>query len=233
MNVTITLIICLSLVFVITLGIVSCTLRDENFKVRFDDRNRRLSRIIQDQRNELISYRETIKENDANLERSLKVLASASDAVNSKISRLKDTEEALSMLKVEVGDLNLSQDKFLKMIDKTSKRFDETSVSFSTSVDKYRMQNEVALKGLENKLLSRTSYLSMEEKKRFKEYLQACTLKFYDINNMKYKNDYAFVKVLDVIRALDFVGSDQWDSIFSTIPSEEEPCHGQNTERNQ
>lgn len=233
MNVTITLIICLSLVFVFTLGIVSCTLRDENFKVRFDDRNRRLSRIIQDQRNELISYRETIKENDANLERSLKVLASASDAVNSKISRLKDTEEALSMLKVEVGDLNLSQDKFLKMIDKTSKRFDETSVSFSTSVDKYRMQNEVALKGLENKLLSRTSYLSMEEKKRFKEYLQACTLKFYDINNMKYKNDYAFVKVLDVIRALDFVGSDQWDSIFSTIPSEEEPCHGQNTERNQ
>lgn len=232
MDVTITLIICLSLVFVITLGIVSCTLRDENFKVRFDDRNKRLSRIIQDQRNELISYRETIKENDANLERSLKVLASASDAVNSKISRLKDTEKALSMLKVEVGDLNLSQDKFLKMIDKTSKRFDETSVSFSTSVDKYRMQNEVALKGLENKLLSRTSYLSMEEKKRFKEYLQACTLKFYDINNMKYKNDYAFVKVLDVIRALDFVGSDQWDSILDTTPSEE-PCHGQNTERNQ
>lgn len=233
MNVTITLIICLSVVFVITLDIVSCTLRDENFKVRFDDRNKRLSRIIQDQRNELISYRETIKENDANLERSLKVLASASDAVNSKISRLKDTEEALSMLKVEVGDLNLSQDKFLKMIDKTSKRFDETSVSFSTSVDKYRMQNEVALKGLENKLLSRTSYLSMEEKKRFKEYLQACTLKFYDINNMKYKNDYAFVKVLDVIRALDFVGSDQWDSLYIKYPSEEELANGQNTERNQ
>ena len=55
MDVTITLIICLSVVFVITLGIVSCTLRDENFKVRFDDRNKRLSRIIQDQRNELIS----------------------------------------------------------------------------------------------------------------------------------------------------------------------------------
>ena len=233
MEVTITLTICLSLVFVITLGIVSCTLRDKNFKVRFDDRNKRLSRIIQEQRDELISYREAIKKNDANIERSLEVLASANDTVNKKISRLKDTEEVLSRLKLEVGDLNLSQDKFLKMIDKTSKRFDETSVSFSTSVDKYRMQNEVALKGLENKLLSRTSYLSMEEKKRFKEYLQACTLKFYDINNMKYKNDYAFVKVLDVIRALDFVGSDQWDSIFVTIPAEKDIANGQNTERNQ
>lgn len=232
MEVTITLTICLSLVFVITLGIVSSTLRDKNFKVRFDDRNKRLSRIIQEQRDELISYREAIKKNDANLERSLEVLASASDTVNKKISRLKDTEEVLSMLKAEVGDLNLSQDKFLNMIDKTSKRFDETSVSFSTSVDKYRMQNEVALKGLENKILSRTSYLSVEEKKRFKEYLQACAFNFHNINNMKYKNDYTFVKVYDVIRALDIVGYNQWDSILDTTPSEEFN-NGQNTERNQ
>ena len=221
MEVTITLIICLSVVFAITLGIVSCTLRDKNFKVRFDDRNKRMMRIIADQRDELISYREAIKKNDANLERSLEVLASASDTVKRKISRLNDTEEVLSRLKVEVGDLNLSQDKFLKMIDKTFKRFDETSVSFSTSVDKYRMQNEVALKGLENKLLSRTSYLSVEEKKRFKEYLQACAFNFHNINNMKYKNDYTFVKVCDVIRALDIVGYDQWDSILDTTPSEE------------
>lgn len=233
MEVTITLIICLSVVFIITLGIVSCTLRDKNFKVRFDDRNKRLSRIIQEQRDELISYREAIKKNDANLERSLEVLASASDTVNKNISRLKDTEEALSMLKVEVGDLNLNQDKFLKMIDKTSKRFDQTSVSFSVSVDKYRMQNEVALKGLENKILSRTSYLSVEEKKRFKEYLQACAINFHNINNMKYKNDYTFVKVCDVIRALDIVGYDQWDSILDTTPSEEDIANGQNTERNQ
>lgn len=232
MYVTITLIICLSVVFVITLGIVSCTLRDKNFKVRFDDRNKRMMRIIADQRDELISYREAIKKNDANLERSLEVLASASDTVKRKISRLNDTEEVLSRLKVEVGDLNLSQDKFLKMIDKTFKRFDETSVSFSTSVDKYRMQNEVALKGLENKLLSRTSYLSIEEKKRFKEYLQACAFNFHNINNMKYKNDYTFVKVCDVIRALDIVGYDQWDSILDTTPSEEFN-NGQNTERNQ
>lgn len=232
MEVTITLIICLSVVFVITLGIVSCTLRDKNFKVRFDDRNKRMMRIIADQRDELISYREAIKKNDANLERSLEVLASASDTVKRKISRLNDTEEVLSRLKVEVGDLNLSQDKFLKMIDKTFKRFDETSVSFSTSVDKYRMQNEVALKGLENKLLSRTSYLSVEEKKRFKEYLQACAFNFHNINNMKYKNDYTFVKVCDVIRALDIVGYDQWDSILDTTPSEEFN-NGQNTERNQ
>lgn len=232
MEVTITLTICLSMVFVITLGIVSCTLRDKNFKARFDKRNERLGRIIAEQRDELISYRDAIKKNDANLERSLEVLASASNVINSRISRLKDTEETLSMLKIEVRDLNLGKDKFLKMIDNTSKRFNETSVSFSTSVEKYRMQNEVALKGLENKLLSRTSYLSMEEKKRFKEYLQACTLKFLDIDNMKYKNDYTFVKVCDVIRALDFVGSDQWDSIFITIPSEEFN-NGQNTERNQ
>lgn len=232
MEVTITLIICLSVVFVITLGIVSYTLRDENFKVRFDDRNKRLSRIIQEQRDELISYREAIKKNNANIERSIEVLASANDTVNKKISRLKDTEEVLSRLKLEVGDLNLSQDKFLKMIDKTSKRFDETSVSFSTSVDKYRMQNEVALKGLENKILSRTSYLSVEEKKRFKEYLQACAFNFHNINNMKYKNDYTFVKVYDVIRALDIVGYNQWDSILDTTPSEEFN-NGQNTERNQ
>lgn len=46
MEVTITLIICLSVVFIITLGIISCTLRDKNFKVRFDDRNKRLSRLF-------------------------------------------------------------------------------------------------------------------------------------------------------------------------------------------
>lgn len=204
MYVSITLIICLSVVFVITLGIVSCTLRDKNFKARFDDRNKRMMRIIADQRDELISYREAIKKNDANLERSLEVLASASDTVKRKISRLNDAEEALSRLKVEVGNLNLSQAKFLEMIDK---RFDETS-------------------------LSRTSYLSVEEKKRFKEYLQACTFKFHDIDNMKYKNDYTFVKVCDVIRALDIVGHDQWDSILDTTPSEEFN-NGQNTERNQ
>ncbi len=84
MEVTITLTICLSLVFVITLGIVSCTLRDKNFKARFDNSNERLKRIIKEQHDELISYREAIKKNDANLERSLNVLASASDAVNKK-----------------------------------------------------------------------------------------------------------------------------------------------------
>ena len=232
MYVTITLIICLSVVFVITLGIVSCTLRDKNFKVRFDDRNKRMMRIIADQRDELISYREAIKKNEANLEKSLEVLSSASDTVKRKISRLQNSEELLSMIKAELGDFNLQQDKFLKLIEKYSKNFSENTVSFYTSVDKYRMQNEVALKGLENKLLSRTSYLSMEEKKRFKEYLQACTFKFHDIDNMKYKNDYTFVKVCDVIRALDIVGYDQWDSILDTIPSEEF-YNGQNTERNQ
>lgn len=232
MYVTITLIICLSVVFVITLGIISCTLRDKNFKARFDKSNERLKRIIKEQHDELISYREAIKKNDANLEKSLEVLSSASDTVKRKISRLQNSEEFLSRIKNELGDFNLQQDKFLKLIEKYSKNFSENTVSFYTSVDKYRVQNEVALKELENKILSRTSYLSIEEKKRFKEYLQACTFKFHDIDNMKYKNDYTFVKVWDVIRALDIVGYDQWDSILDTIPSEEFN-NGKNTERNQ
>ena len=127
MEVTITLTICLSLVFVITLGIVSSTLRDKNFKVRFDDRNKRMMRIIAEQRDELISYREAIKKNDANLEKSLEVLASASDVIGTRISRLKDTEELLSMVKVELADLNLGTDK-------VSKKMDEAIRSFSSHV---------------------------------------------------------------------------------------------------
>lgn len=226
MNVTITLIICLSVVFVITLGIVSCTLRDENFKVRFDDRNKRLMRIILDQRNELISYRETIKENDANLERSLNVLASASDAVNSKISRLKDTEELLAMVKVELGDLNLGTDKI-------SKKMDEAIRSFSSCVKKIENNNEVSFKHFEQYLVNRPSYLSKEEKKHFKEYMQSCARGYTFISNMPNKMDLDFVCVEDVDKALEFVGRDQWDSLYIKCPSEEEYANGQNTERNQ
>ena len=57
MEVKIALIICLSVVFIFTLGIVSCTLRDKNFKARFDKSNERLKRIIKEQHDELISYR--------------------------------------------------------------------------------------------------------------------------------------------------------------------------------
>lgn len=160
MYVSITLIICLSVVFVITLGIVSCTLRDKNFKVRFDDRNKRMMRIIADQRDELISYREAIKKNDDNLEKSLKVLASASDTVNSKISRLKDTEETLSMLKVEVAELNLGQDKFLK-------KMEEAIRSFKSSAMKINDGNARAFQIFEERLVNRPSYLSKEEKKHF------------------------------------------------------------------
>lgn len=220
MNVTITLIICLSVVFVITLGIVSCTLRDENFKVRFDDRNRRLSRIILDQRNELISYRETIKENDANLERSLNVLASASDAVNSKISRLKDTEELLSMLKVEIGEFNLGQDK-------SSKKMDEAIRSFSSYIKKINDDNVRLFQHFEERLVSRPSYLSPEEKKNFMEYMQACSEGYAYINK-----DKIFVTLEDVKTALECVGTNNWGRLYDIIPSEEEPCHGQNTERN-
>lgn len=220
MNVTITLIICLSVVFVITLGIVSSTLRDKNFKVRFDDRNKRLMRIILDQRNELISYRETIKENDANLERSLNVLASASDAVNSKISRLKDTEELLSMLKVEIGEFNLGQDK-------SSKKMDEAIRSFSSYIKKINDDNVRLFQHFEERLVSRPSYLSPEEKKNFMEYMQACSEGYAYINK-----DKIFVTLEDVKTAIECVGTNNWGRLYDIIPSEEEPCHGQNTERN-
>lgn len=224
MEVTITLIICLSVVFIITLGIISCTLRDKNFKVRFDDRNKRLSRIIQEQRDELIKYREAIKKNDANLERSLEVLASASDAVNSKISRLKDTEELLARLKAEIADFNLGQDKSLK-------KTDETIRSFSSFVKRINDDNVRLFQHFEERLVNRPSYLSKEEKKHFKEYMQSCARGYTFISNMPNKMDLDFVCVVD--KALEFVDRDQWDSLYIKCPSEEEYANGQNTERNQ
>lgn len=226
MYVTITLIISLSVVFVITLGIVSCTLRDKNFKVRFDDRNKRMMRIIADQRDELISYREAIKKNDDNLEKSLKVLASASDTVNSKISRLKDTEETLSMLKVEVAELNLGQDKFLK-------KMEEAIRSFKSSAMKINDGNARAFQIFEERLVNRPSYLSKEEKKHFKEYMQSCARDYTFISNMPNKMDFDFVRVEDVEKALEYVGKEQWDSLYDLIPAEEDIANGQNTERNQ
>lgn len=226
MNVTITLIICLSVVFVITLGIVSSTLRDKNFKVRFDDRNKRLMRIIQEQRDELISYREAIKKNDANLEKSLEVLASASDVINTRISRLKDTEEALSMLKVELGEFNLGQDK-------SSKKMDEAIRSFSSCVKRINDDNVRLFQHFEERLVSRPSYLSPGEKKHFKEYMQSCARGYTFISNMPNKTDKDFVCVEDVDKALEFVGREQWDSLYIKYPSEEEFNNGQNTERNQ
>lgn len=226
MEVTITLIICLSVVFIITLGIISCTLRDKNFKVRFDDRNKRLSRIIQEQRDELIKYREAIKKNDANLERSLEVLASASDTVNKKISRLKDTEELLARLKAKIADFNLGQDKSLK-------KTDETIRSLSSCVKRINEDNVRLFQHFEERLVSRPSYLSPEEKKHFKEYMQSCARGYTFISNMPNKMDLDFVRVEDVDKALEFVGKDQWDSLYIKCPSEEEYENGQNTERNQ
>ena len=221
MYVTITLIICLSVVFVITLGIVSSTLRDKNFKVRFDDRNKRLIRIIQEQRDEINSYREAIKKNDANLKRSLKVLDSASDAVNSKISRLKDTEELLSLVKVELGEINLGWDK-------SSKKMDEAIRSFSSCAKSIEHKNEAGFKWLDERLVLRPSHLSPEEKKNFMEYMQTCAKGYAYINK-----DEIFVTLKDVKTALECVGTNNWSLLYETIPLEVEPCHGQNTERNQ
>ena len=221
MEVTITLIICLSVVFVITLGIVSCTLRDKNFKVRFDDRNKRMMRIIADQRDELISYREAIKKNDDNLEKSLKVLASASDTVNSKISRLKDTEELLARLKAEIADFTLGQDK-------SSKKMDEAIRAFSASVERIQRKNEVGFKWLDERLVLRPSHLSPEEKKNFMEYMQTCAKGYAYINK-----DKIFVTLEDVKTALECVDTNNWGTLYDIIPSEEDNANGQNTERNQ
>lgn len=227
MEVTITLTICLSLVFVITLGIVSYTLRDENFKVRFDDRNKRLSRIIQKQRDELISYREAIKKNDANLKRSLEVLASASDAVNSKISRLKDTEELLSLVKVELGEINLGWDK-------SSKKMDEAIRSFSSCAKSIEHKNEAGFKWLDERLVLRPSHLSPEEKKKFMEYMQTCSKGYIYSKGYVYINkDKYFVTLEDIKTALECVGTNNWGLLNESHPSEEELAHGQNTERNQ
>ena len=223
MEVTITLIICLSVVFIFTLGIVSCTLRDKNFKARFDDRNKRLSRIIQEQHDELISYREAIKKNDANLERSLEVLASASDVINTKMSRLKDTEELLSRVKVELTNFNLRTDK-------VTNKMDEAIRSFSSFVKKINDDNAREFQHFEERLVSRPSYISPEEKKHFKEYLQACIL---NTHNMENKNDLALVLVDDVIRGLGVVGTGEWDKVFLSPNVKQKSWHGQNTERNQ
>lgn len=226
MEVTITLTICLSLVFVITLGIVSCTLRDKNFKARFDKSNERLKRIIKEQHDELISYREAIKKNDANLKESLEVLASASDVINTKMSRLKDTEELLAMVKVELGDLNLGTDK-------VSKKMDEAVRSFSSCVKKIENNNEVSFKHFEQYLVNRPSYLSREEKKHFNKYMLSCARGYTYISNMPNKMDLNFVRLEDVVKALEYIGKGEWDSLYSFIPAEEELANGQNTERNQ
>ncbi len=216
MEVTITLTICLSLVFVITLGIVSCTLRDKNFKARFDNSNERLKRIIKEQHDELISYREAIKKNDANLKESLKILASASDVIETRMSRLKDTEETLSMLKVEVAELNLGNDKSLKKID-------EAIRSFSESAERIVHKNETEFKWLDERLVQRPSHLSPEEKKNFMEYMQTCSK---GINKNK-----IFVTLEDVKTALECVGTNNWGLLI--VPSEGDIANGQNTERNQ
>ena len=154
------------------------------------------------------------------------VLASASDVINTRISRLKDTEEALSMLKVELGEFNLGQDK-------SSKKMDEAIRSFSSCVKRINDDNVRLFQHFEERLVSRPSYLSPGEKKHFKEYMQSCARGYTFISNMPNKTDKDFVCVEDVDKALEFVGREQWDSLYIKYPSEEEFNNGQNTERNQ
>lgn len=225
MDVTVTLIICLSLVFVITLGIVSSTLRDKNFKVRFDDRNKRLMRIILDQRDELHSYREAIKKNDANLQESISILTRAEKIVQSKISDLEKGENVLTTLKDEIENYNLRQKSLLNKLEDINRSFSITVKGLDSTVLS-------CFKKLDERLVQRPSYISPEEKKHFKEYMQSGARGYTFISNMPNKMDFVFVRVEDVYKALEFVGRDQWDSLYIKYPSEEEFNNGQNTERN-
>lgn len=226
MDVTVTLIICLSLVFVITLGIVSSTLRDKNFKVRFDDRNKRLMRIILDQRDELHSYREAIKKNDANLQESISILTRAEKIVQSKISYLEKGENVLTTLKDEIENYNLRQKSLLNKLEDINRSFSITVKGLDSTVLS-------CFKKLDERLVQRPSYISPEEKKHFKEYMQSGARGYTFISNMPNKMDKDFVSVEDVYKALEFVGRDQWDSLYIKYPSEEDLANGQNTERNQ
>lgn len=226
MEVTITLTICLSLVFVITLGIVSCTLRDQNFKVRFDDRNKRLSRIIKDQRDELHSYREAIKKNDANLQESISILTRAQQIVQSKISYLEKGESILTTLKDEIENYNLHQKSLLNKLEDINRSFSITVKSLDSTVLS-------CFKKLDERLVQRPSYLSPEEKKHFKEYMQSAARGYTFISNMPNKMDLDFVRLEDVVKALEYIGKGEWDSQYCLIPAEEDLANGQNTERNQ
>lgn len=124
------------------------------------------------------------------------MLASASDTVKRKISRLNDAEEALSRLKVEVGNLKLSQDKFLE-------KMEEAIHSFKSSAMKINDGNARAFQIFEERLVNRPSYFSKEEKKHFKEYMQSCAIDYTFINNMPNKMDFDFVRVEDVEKHLN------------------------------
>lgn len=226
MNVTITLIICLSLVFVITLGIVSSMLRDKNFKVRFDDRNKRMMRIIAEQRDELISYREAIKKNDANLQESISILTRAQQIVQSKISYLEKGESILTTLKDEIENYNLRQKSLLNKLEDINRSFSITVKGLDSTVLS-------CFKKLDERLVQRPSYLSPDEKKHFKKYMLSCARGYTFISNMPNKMDFDFVRLEDVVKALEYIGKGEWDSQYCLIPAEEDLANGQNTERNQ
>ena len=215
MEVTITLTICLSLVFVITLGIVSSTLRDKNFKVRFDDRNKRLMRIILDQRDELHSYREAIKKNDANLQESISILTRAQQIVQSKISYLEKGESILTTLKDEIENYNLHQKSLLNKLEDINRSFSITVKGLDSTVLS-------CFKKLDERLVQRPSYLSPGEKKHFKEYMQSCARGYTFISNMPNKMDLDFVRLEDVVKALEYIGKGEWDSQYCLIPAEED-----------
>lgn len=69
--------------------------------------------------------------------------------------------------------------------------------------------------------------------KHFKKYMLSCARGYTYISNMPNKMDLNFVRLEDVVKALEYIGKGEWDSQCCLIPAEEDLANGQNTERNQ
>nr|WP_297658451.1 hypothetical protein [uncultured Prevotella sp.] len=228
MEETITLTICLSMVFVISLGIISCTLRDKNFKARFDKKNERLKEIISNQHAELISYREAIKKNDEHLKKSLFLLESSSKSIEYRLSNLKDVEDSIALEKTEIAEYNLRTDKFMS-------RLEEIDTAFSSCIDRISNLIDRRFKDLVKRLDVRPSYLSPEERKQFDEYLDAVCISASKIIGTIRRQQKYFVSKDDVKRALDLIGTGQIQHLYINIGerSKQIEDNGQNSERNQ
>lgn len=129
---------------------------------------------------------------------------------------MKDTEEAISMIKMELEDFILKEDK------------SSAIRSLSSYIKKINDDNVRLFQHFEERLVYRPSHLSPEEKKHFMEYMQACSEGYAYINK-----DKIFVTLEDVKTALECVGTNNWGLLYDIIPSEEDNANEQNTERNQ
>ena len=132
----------------------------------------------------------------------------------------------MTTLKDEIENYNLRQKSLLNKLEDINRSFSITVKGLDSTVLS-------CFKKLDERLVQRPSYLSPEEKKHFKEYMQSCARGYTFISNMPNKMDFDFVRLEDVVKALEYIGKGEWDSQYCLIPAEEDLANGQNTERNQ